>query len=301
MSVITGVSAGGGCYSPALTDFVVMTRESQMSLTAPKVVREVQSEDVTAEELGSHRVHSRNGVCHFVAKDDTEATMLVRDLLVYLPQNAWEAPLRIEPEPAPGDPAGRFPKASRQVYDVRDVVRAIVDGGGVLEVAPRWARNVVTAFARIDGRAVGIVANQPRYLGGVIDLHASQKAARFVRSVPKLTVVLRKAFGGAFIGRTSARTSFTRGRAQKIGIMGRGAGVLDHSPPDLAAASDPAALKRRFAAEYRQEHLLANAAASDGVVDEVIAPNDTRSRLAAALAALEQLLGPLGGHGNIPL
>lgn len=347
ISVVTGVSAGGGCYSPALTDFVVMTRESRMFLTGPKVVRDVLGEDVTAEELGAYRVHGRNGVCHFVAEDETEATLLVRDLLSYLPQNAWEAPPRAQPDSAPGDPGAPVPKPSRQVYDVRDVARAIVDGGRLLEVAPRWARNIVTAFCRIDGRSVGIVANQPRHLGGIIDVHAAQKGARFVRTcnafgvpvlalvdtpgfmpgtrqevgglirhgaklvhafaeatVAKLTVVLRKAYGGAFITMNSkdlgAHYVYAWPSAE-IGVMGAQQAVSIIDRRRLAAASDPDGLRRRLAAEYRQEHLHAGAAASDGFVDEVIAPDETRSRLSAALTALERLLGPVGGRGNIPL
>jgi acetyl-CoA carboxylase carboxyltransferase component len=233
------------------------------------------------------------------------------------------------------------------VYDVRDVVRAIVDGGRLLEVASRWARNMVTTFARIDGRSVGIVANQPRQLGGVIDVHAAQKAARFVRTcnafsvplvalvdtpgfmpgtqqevegvirhgaklvhafaeatVPKLTVVLRKAYGGAFITMNSkdlgAHFVYAWPGAE-IGIMAPEQAISIIHRRRLAAATDPDGLRRRLAVEYRQEHLHAGAAASDGFVDEVIAPDETRSRLAAALTALEHQLGPVGGHGNIPL
>ena len=183
ISVITGVSAGGGAYSPALTDFVVMTEGSAMFLTGPGVVREVMGEDVDAEALGGPRVHARNGVCQFVAANDHEAVGLVRELLAHLPQRAGERPPHGLPAPVPSlDPAAHVPSSPRKVYDVRDVIRAVVDNAELLEVSERWARNMVTAFCRIDGRPVGVIANQPWYLGGVIDADAAQKAAKFVRT-----------------------------------------------------------------------------------------------------------------------
>jgi len=243
ISVITGTSAGGGCYSPALTDFVIMTREAAMFLTGPGVVREVMGEDVGAAELGGTGVHERNGVCHCVAEDSAGAIALARDLLAYLPQSAWSLPEPGVPEPpAAEDPGAVVPSDQRRVYDVREVMDALVDAGRHVEIAPRWARNIVCAFARIEGRPVGVVANQPRMLGGVLDADSATKAARFVRTcdayglplivlvdtpgflpgtrqerggvirhgakllhafaeatVPRLTVVLRKAYGGAYI------------------------------------------------------------------------------------------------------
>jgi acetyl-CoA carboxylase carboxyltransferase component len=183
ISVVTGTSAGGGVYSPALTDFVVMTHHASMFLTGPKVVGEVTGERVSAEELGGTRVHERNGVCQFVVPNEVDGAVLARDLLSYLPQNAWESPPESEPQDAITDnPGACVPRETSRVYDVRQVVRGIVDAGILLEVAPKWARNIVTGFARVDGRPVGVVANQARYLGGVIDAAASQKAARFVRT-----------------------------------------------------------------------------------------------------------------------
>jgi acetyl-CoA carboxylase carboxyltransferase component len=183
ISVVTGTSAGGGVYSPALTDFVVMTHHASMFLTGPKVVGEVTGERVSAEELGGTRVHERNGVCQFVVPNEVDGAVLARDLLSYLPQNAWESPPESEPQDTITDnPGACVPRETSRVYDVRQVVRGIVDAGVLLEVAAKWARNIVTGFARIDGRPVGIVANQARYLGGVIDAAASQKAARFVRT-----------------------------------------------------------------------------------------------------------------------
>jgi acetyl-CoA carboxylase carboxyltransferase component len=182
LSVVTGTCAGGGSYAPALTDFVVMTRTAEMFLTGPRVVREVLGEEISARDLGGVGVHARTGVCQLVADDDVEAIGLARDVLFYLPQHAGAALPQMPPrEPLLTDPSGLVPADLRRVYDVRDVAGGIVDGGELREVAPRWARNMVTALARLEGRSVGIVANQPRYLGGAIDADASQKAARFVR------------------------------------------------------------------------------------------------------------------------
>ncbi|HVL96960.1 MAG TPA: acyl-CoA carboxylase subunit beta [Solirubrobacteraceae bacterium] len=347
ISVIAGTSAGGGSYSPALTDFVVMTREASMFLTGPAVVREVLGEDVDAAALGGPRVHERNGVAHNVVDDDLAAARHVRDLLSYLPQHAGADPEPHPPAPPePGDPGAVVPASSRTTYDVRDVVARVVDGGSLLEVQPRWARNVVCAFARLEGRAVGVVANQPRFLGGVMDADCAQKAARFVRTcntfnlpllvfvdtpgfmpgtqqeqagvirhgakllhafaegeVPKLTVVLRKAFGGAYITMNSralgAHLSFAWPGAE-VGVMGaeQAVGVIHRRA--LAAAADPGAERARLAREYAREHLHARVAAGDGHVDEIIEPAATRARLAWGLSTLAGV--PRGSQRpNIPL
>jgi len=348
ISVITGVSAGGGAYSPALTDFVVMTGESAMFLTGPGVVRDVTGEDVDAAALGGPRVHSKNGVCQFVADDDLEAVRLVRDLLSYLPQRAGDEPPIGPPAGVPGiDPASLVPDAARRVYDVREVIGAIVDGGELLEVSERWARNMVTAFARIEGRPVGVIANQPWYLGGVIDAAAAQKAAKFVRScnafglplvvlvdtpgflpgtkqeelgvirhgakllhafaeavVPKLTVVLRKAYGGGYITMNSKDLGADLALAwpdAEIGIMGPKQAVGIVHKRALAEADDPEAERDRLAADYANEHVSAEMAACQGFIDELVEPADTRRRLGGAL----RTLSPAGlygnGSGNIPL
>jgi acetyl-CoA carboxylase carboxyltransferase component len=348
ISVICGVSAGGGSYSPALTDFVVMTEESAMFLTGPGVVRDVMGEDVDAASLGGPRVHSANGVSQFVAADDRAAVELVRDLLSYLPQRAGDA-LPIAP-PADGfavDPSSGVPASARQVYDVRGVIAGLVDGGDMLEVSDRWARNMVTALARIDGRPVGVIANQPWFLGGVIDATAAQKAARFVRTcnafglplvvlvdtpgflpgtkqeglgvirhgakllhafaeavVPKVTVVLRKAYGGAYICMNSKDLGADLALAwpgAEIGIMGpkQAVGVVHRRA--LADADDPDAERDRLAAEYAEDHLSAAVAAQQGFIDEIVEPRDTRRRLAGAIAGLSHA-GMFGnGPGNIPL
>jgi acetyl-CoA carboxylase carboxyltransferase component len=348
ISVMAGLSAGGGAYSPALTDFVVMTEESAMFLTGPGVVREVTGEDVDAAGLGGPKVHERNGVCQFVAEDDLGSTRLVRDLLAYLPQRAGETPPHAPPaDPPGGDPAAVVPEAGRQVYDIRDVMRALVDDGELLEVSERWARNMVTAFCRIEGRPVGVIANQPWFLGGVIDAAAAQKAAKFVRTcnsyglplvvlvdtpgflpgtkqeglgvirhgakllhafaeavVPKVTVVVRKAYGGGYITMNSRDLGADLALAwpsAEIGIMGPRQAVQIVHRRDIAAADDPEAERNRLADEYAGEHLTAEVAAREGFVDELVEPTETRERLAGALAALS-LAGRFGnGPGNIPL
>jgi acetyl-CoA carboxylase carboxyltransferase component len=333
ISVIAGTSAGGGSYSPALTDFVVMTRGASMFLTGPGVVRDVCGEEVDAEALGGPRVHERNGVCHFVVDDDHDAAQLARELLDFLPQCWLDPPsVGVPEEPLPGNPGEVVPDSARRVYDVRDVVGRLVDGGRLLEVAPRWARNLVCGFARIDGGPVGIVANQPKHLGGVIDADAAQKGARFVRTcnayglplvvlvdtpgympgtaqeragvirhgaklvfafaeatVPRMTVVLRKSFGGANIAMNSrglgADFVFAWPGA-KLGVMGapQAVGILHRR--QLAAAEEPTQERDRLAHEYAEEHLDAGRAVREGFVDELVAPEDTRRRLTWALSTL---------------
>jgi acetyl-CoA carboxylase carboxyltransferase component len=333
ISVITGLSAGGGAYSPALTDWVVMTDESSMFLTGPGVVREALGEIVDAETLGGARVHQKNGVCQFVAEDDLDASRLARDLLGYLPSHSGEAAPHAHRRPPSGaDPELLVPTEQRRVYDVRDVIGAIVDGGELLEVSAGWARNLVTGFARLDGRTVGVVANQPRYLGGVLDVASSEKGARFVSkcdafgipllvlvdtpgympglrqetagvirhgasfvhafaqaTVPRITVILRKAFGGAFITMNSkdlgADYVFAWPQSE-IGVMGAKPAVGVIHRRQLAAADDPEAERERLAAHYAESQLRPDVAAARGYVDELIAPADTRARLVWAYNTL---------------
>src|ERR1019366_8048775 len=230
ISVICGASAGGGSYSPALTDFVVMTKRASMFLTGPGIVREVTGEDVDAATLGGPKVHHRNGVCQLVCEDDVDAAWTVRDLLDHLPQNSGANANRWPTaEPSPGLPDGPIPVDNRKVYDVRDVARTLVDGGRLLEVSSRWARNVTTAFARIDGRAVGVVANNPRYLGGVLDAKSATKAARFVRTcdlygLPLLVLV--------------DTPGFLPGTKQEYGgVIRHGAKLATRSPPPPSRGS----------------------------------------------------------------
>jgi acetyl-CoA carboxylase carboxyltransferase component len=335
VSIVTGSSAGGGAYSPALTDWVVMSEQSSMFLTGPGVVREALGEDVTAQQLGGTRVHERNGVCHFVAPTDANAAYLARELLGYLPRHRDAAP-PIAParEPLPYDPSDPVPVDPRRVYDVRAVVRALVDGGELLEVAAGWARNLVTGFARIQGRTVGVVANQPRHLGGIIDADAAQKGARFVSKcdafgipllvlvdtpgympgtkqesagvirfgadfvhafaaaeVPRVTLILRKAFGGAYITMNSkdlgADYVFAWPKAQ-IGVMAAKSAVGIIHRRELAAAEDPDEARDRLAADYAETQLCPHAAAGSGYIDELIAPGDTRRRLVWAFTSLQR-------------
>ncbi|HZU40213.1 MAG TPA: acyl-CoA carboxylase subunit beta, partial [Solirubrobacteraceae bacterium] len=326
VSVVTGLSAGGGAYSPALTDWVIMTGDSSMFLTGPGVVREALGEIVSAEGLGGARVHARNGVCHLVAPSDVDAAVLARELLGYLPSHR-DAPVPLAPARRPGrpDPSAAVPREARRVYDVREVIRGLVDGGELLELSGGWARNLVTGLARLDGRPVGVIANQPRHLGGVLDVDSSEKGARFVSkcdafgvpllvlvdtpgfmpgtrqerdgvirygaklvhafaqaTVPRVTVILRKAFGGAFITMNSkdlgADYVFAWPRAE-IGVMGAKPAVGIIHRRELAAAEDPERARERLAARYADEHLQAQVAARTGYVDELVAPADTRARL----------------------
>ena len=348
IAVITGVAAGGGAYSPALNDFVVMTEASSMFLTGPGVVKEVTGEDVDTQGLGGPRVHSRNGVCQFVAEDDRGAVAVVNDLLSHLPQRAGEEPPRAIPaEPVPGDPAGPVPEQARKVYDVRDVMRHVFDDGALVEVSERWARNMVTGFTRIGGRPVGVIANQPWHLGGVIDGDGAQKAAKFVRIcnsyglplvvlvdtpgflpgtkqegygvirhgakllhafseavVPKVTVVLRKAFGGGYITMNSKDLGADLAMAwpdAQIGVMGAKQAVSIVHHREIAAADDPETERDRLADDYAEGHVSAIVAAREGHIDELVEPLDTRRRLAGAIAALSHAGGYGNGPGNIPL
>ena len=195
ISIVSGASAGGGAYSPALTDVIVMTEDAAMFLTGPGVVREALGEEIDAAGLGGPRVHDRNGVCHLVETDETAAALRVRDLLGYLPSVAGgPVPRSAGRRPRHPDPGAFVPAEPRRVYDVREALDAIVDRDSMLELHPRWARNIVTMLARIDGHPVAIVANQPRYLGGVLDASSSEKAARFIGfcdsfSIPLVAIV----------------------------------------------------------------------------------------------------------------
>jgi acetyl-CoA carboxylase carboxyltransferase component len=333
ISIVSGLSAGGGAYAPALTDWVVMTEQSSMFLTGPAVVRDALGEEVDAAQLGGTRVHERNGVCHFVARDDFDSAALARELLSYLPSHRDLEPPRAEPRPPGGhDPGAAVPREARKVYDVRNVIRAVVDDGELLEISPGWARNIVTAMARIDGRTVGVIANQPRYLGGVLDVASSEKGARFVSqcnkfglpllvlvdtpgympgtrqesagvirhgaalvhafveaTVPRMTVILRKAFGGAFITMNSkdlgADYVFAWPDAE-IGVMGARPAVGIIHRRELAATDDPDSERERLARQYAHQQLRSQVAASSGYVDELIRPSDTRARLSWAFASM---------------
>jgi acetyl-CoA carboxylase carboxyltransferase component len=340
ISIVSGASAGGGAYSPALTDLIVMTQDAAMFLTGPGVVREALGEEIDAAGLGGPQIHDRNGVCHLVEADEAAAALRVRELLSYLPSAAGGSPPRGVPTPpADPDPSEFVPAEPRSAYDVRAALGAILDRGSFLELRPRWARNMVTGLARLDGRPVGIVANQPRYLGGVLDAEGSEKAAQFVNfcnsfgvpliavvdtpgfmpgskqeqagvirhgaslvrafaaaRVPKLTVVLRKNYGGAYITMNSRDLGADLVLAwpdAEMGIMGARAAVGIVNRRELRAAEDPESERDRLADAYAEEHLRADTAAAEGFVDEIIDPVDTRDRLAWALHSFAGEIGEI--------
>jgi acetyl-CoA carboxylase carboxyltransferase component len=346
--VVSGASAGGGAYAPALGDLVIMTRDARMFLTGPGVIAEVTGEEIEADSLGGPRVQAANGVAQFVVDDELDGAALARALLGLLPSAAGD-PLPLEPTapPGPGDLGDAVPLDSRKVYDVREVVARLTDRGRFLEYGQRWAPNVVCGWARIAGRPVGLVASQPRRLGGVLDSEAAQKAARFVRTchlfgiplivlvdtpgflpgvgqeragvirhgaklvhafaearVPKLTVVLRKSFGGAHIAMNSKQLGADLVLAWPgavLGVMGSAQAVrIIHRRRLLAVADQPAECDA-LARDYEAEHLTVGRAAELGFVDEVIDPCDTRARLARALELLDRPTESGPRAGNIPL
>jgi acetyl-CoA carboxylase carboxyltransferase component len=280
-------------------------------------------------------VHQRNGVCHLLAQDDLHSAQIARELLSYLPSHRDAAPPAIEPgRPGGYDPGALVPSEPRKVYDVRAVIRELVDDGELLEISGGWARNLVTAMARIDGRPIGVIANQPRYFGGVLDAASSEKGARFVSkcnsfglpllvlvdtpgympgtkqesagvirhgaslvhafaeaTVPRITVILRKAFGGAYITMNSkdlgADYVFAWPSAE-IGVMGARPAVGIIHRRELAAADDPVAVRDRLAEQYEHTQLRPHVAATSGHIDELIEPWETRSRLAWAFRSLQE-------------
>jgi acetyl-CoA carboxylase carboxyltransferase component len=357
LSLILGPCAGGAVYSPAITDFVIMAKgQGQMFITGPDVIRAVTGEEVTAEALGGADAHaSMSGVSHLTASSDAEAIELARRLLGYLPLNNLEEPPAADPVEPPPHAAAELvqivPEDSNAPYDVHEVISRLVDPDSFLEIQPAWAPNLVVGFARLNGEAVGVVANQPKVLAGTLDILASSKGARFVRfcdafnfplvtlvdvpgflpgtaqefggiirhgakllyayaeaTVPKLTVILRKAYGGAYDVMCSKHLGGDLNLAwptAEIAVMGaEGAvNILFRRELEKAQGAERDALRQKLVGEYQAEFLNPYLAAERGYLDDVIDPAETREKLRRGL----RLLGPkredrpARKHGNIPL
>ena len=355
ISAIMGPCAGGAVYSPAITDFTVMVKNtSYMFVTGPDVIKTVTHEEVTKEELGGAMTHNAtSGVAHFATADDRECLALVRDLLSFMPSNNLDDP----PRGRTTDPPDRedasldrlVPASPTQPYDILDLVHAVADDGYFLEVHQHYARNIVVGFARLDGRSVGIVANQPAVLAGTLDINASVKGARFVRfcdafniplvtfedvpgflpgtvqeyggiirhgakllyafaeaTVPKVTVITRKAYGGAYCVMSSKhiRTDFNYAwPTAELAVMGPEGAVNILYKRELDEAADKIAARSEKVAEFREKFANPFVAASHGFLDELIQPRQTRRKLITALRNLDNKRdrNPPKKHGNIPL
>jgi propionyl-CoA carboxylase beta chain len=355
ISAIMGPCAGGAVYSPAITDFVAMVRDtSYMFVTGPNVVKTVTHEDVTFDELGGADVHARrSGVAHFETDDEPACAALIRRLVAFLPSNNLDpAPVVPTDDPIDREDAALddlVPETASKPYDMKEIVRRVVDDADVLEVHEGWAQNIICAFARMDGRTVGVVAQQPMVLAGVLDIDASVKAARFVRfcdafniplvtfvdvpgflpgtaqehagiirngakllyayaeaTVPKLTVITRKAYGGAYDVMSSKHIRGDYNVAwptAEIAVMGPEGAVNVIYREEIEKAKDPEERRRQLVKEYVERFANPYVAAARGYIDDVIEPRETRRRLIAALRSLagKRDTNPRRKHGNIPL
>src|SRR5260221_4337091 len=355
ISAIMGPCAGGAVYSPALTDFVFMVENtSHMFVTGPDVIKTVTHEDVTKEKLGGAETHnSISGVAHFIAHDDSQCLRMIRELVSYLPQNNRDdAPPRVSTDPIDrADPAldTLVPAESNIPYDIKDIIHRVVDDGEFFEIHEHYAKNIVVGFARMDSKTIGIVANQPAFLAGCLDINSSVKGARFVRfcdafnipiltfedvpgflpgteqefggiirqgakllyayteqTVPKITVITRKAYGGAYCVMGSkhlrADVNFAYPTAE-IAVMGAEGAVNIVYRRELAEAADHERVRAEKIAEFRERFANPFIAAERGFVDDVIEPRETRPRVIRALRMLENKVDvmPRKKHGNIPL
>ncbi|MFN2641204.1 MAG: acyl-CoA carboxylase subunit beta [Actinomycetota bacterium] len=355
ISVIVGPCAGGAVYSPAMTDFVFMTKEtSHMFFTGPDVIKTVTGEAVTFEDLGGAMAHaSKSGIAHFVAEDEKHCLQMVRYLMSFLPQNNMEDPPYFPPTDPPDRREQRLvdliPDEPNRAYDMHEVLNLVFDDGEFFEVFPHYAMNILTGFARLNGRVVGIVANQPMHLAGVLDIHSSEKAARFVRTcdafnipliafvdvpgflpgtnqewggiirrgakllyafteatVPRIQVITRKAYGGAYVVMNSksirADVAFAWPTAE-VAVMGPEGAVNIVFRRELEKAEDPVGKRAEMIGEYTDKFANPYIAAERGYVDDVIDPRDTRPRLVDALEVLvtKRETLPPRKHGNIPL
>jgi len=355
ISAIMGPCAGGAVYSPAVTDFIYMVKEtSHMFITGPEVIKTVTGEDVTFEELGGAVTHaSRSGIASFTAEDEQDCLQQVRYLLSFLPSNNMEDP----PAFAPTDDPERLcpeldtivPDSPKEPYDMKDVIRSVVDNGELYEVFPLWAMNVVIGFTRLDGRSVGVIANQPKVLAGTLDIESSEKAARFIRfcdafnipiltfvdvpgflpgtaqeyggiirrgakllyafteaTVPRMTVITRKAYGGAYVVMNSKHVRSDISYAwpsAEIAVMGSEGAVNIIHRKEIAKAADKESERAKLIAQYEKRFSNPYRAAERGYVDDVIEPSETRRRLIASLRMLhtKREMVPQRKHGNIPL
>jgi propionyl-CoA carboxylase beta chain len=355
ISAIMGPCAGGAVYSPALTDFIFMVQgTSHMFITGPEVIKTVTHEDVSKEQLGGAETHnSISGVAHFLAHDDAECLRMIRELVSYIPSNNLDGALARQSD----DPIDRadpsldtlVPIDPQAPYDIKDLIHRVVDSGEFFEIHEHWAKNIVIGLARMDGKSVGIVANQPAFLAGCLDINSSVKAARFVRfcdafniplltfedvpgflpgteqefggiirhgakllyayaeaTVPKITVITRKAYGGAYcvMGSKHLRTdvNFAYPTAE-IAVMGPEGAVNIVYRRELMAAADPEAVRKEKIEEFRDRFASPFVAAERGFVDDVIEPHETRPKVIRALRMLENKVDtmPRKKHGNLPL
>jgi propionyl-CoA carboxylase beta chain len=355
ISLIMGPCAGGAVYSPAITDFIFMVKEtSHMFITGPEVIKTVTGEEVGFEELGGAMSHaSRSGVAHFASEDEDACLEDARYLVSFLPQNNLEPPPRTEPsdDPERMDPAldSVVPDSPNKPYDMRSVVSLIVDDGEFFEVHEHYAKNIICGFARLDGYAVGIVGNQPAALAGVLDINSSEKAARFIRTldafnipllmfcdvpgflpgtaqewegiirhgakllyafteatVPKITVITRKAYGGAYdvMGSKHLGADFNFAwPTAEVAVMGADGAVNIIYRKDIANSPTPEERRATLISDYKAHFANPYVAAERGYIDDVIIPHETRPKLVTALRTLEtkRQPGPRRKHGNIPL
>ncbi|MDZ4797018.1 MAG: carboxyl transferase domain-containing protein [Bryobacteraceae bacterium] len=353
VALICGPCAGGAAYSPALTDFIIQTRQAQMFITGPSVIKQVTGETITADELGgpdAHMVHS--GVIHFIASDDKEAILICQKLLSFLPSNNLEDPPYIDGKYDVDSDAslnGIVPVDGKQAYDVREVLSRVIDNADFLEVQAGFAPNIVIGFARVTGRTVGIIANQPAVNAGVLDINASSKAARFIRfcnafnialvtfvdvpgflpgveqeyggiirhgakllfaysaaTVPKVTIILRKAYGGAYIAMCAKDLGADRAFAwptAEIAVMGAEGAAEIVFRQEIAKAEDKPAKRKEMIANYREAFSNPYVAAGRRLVDDVIEPAQTRKYIAQSLEYLstKRELRPAKKHGLMPL
>ncbi len=353
ISLICGPCAGGAAYSPALTDFIIQTRNAQMFITGPSVIKQVTGETVTAEQLGGPQAQmGHSGVVHFIAENDEDAVAMAKRLLSFLPSNNLEDPPMTDRHvPLDPDPEMNhiIPEESKMGYDVRQVIVRLADYGDFMEVQPGFAPNLVIGFARIQGRAVGIVANQPSVLAGSLDINASTKGSRFIRfcnafnialvtlvdvpgflpgvqqeyggiirhgakmlfaysaaTVPKVTVVLRKAYGGAYLamcGKDLGADRVVAWPTAEIAVMGAEGAVEVIFRKEIHEAADGAARRKQLIEEYRRTFATPYVAGGRRLVDDIIEPAETRRYLALALETLhaKRELRPPKKHGLIPL